>query len=87
MFSEGLKFWLLVLLRKCRLLQNSLTCALKCLLGNYRKTLKYSICTMCKDTNAQCLHRNSLICSPWMNFQAKVSEDPYSHFEVAQTVK
>lgn len=81
------KFWLLVLVRKCQLLQNSLTCNFKYLLGNYRNTLKCSICTIFKYTNAQCLHRNSNSFFPWMNFWAKVSKHPYSHFEVAQMVK
>lgn len=53
------KFWLLVLVRKCQLLQNSLTCSFKYLLGNYRNTLKCSICRIFKYTNAKCLHRNS----------------------------
>lgn len=54
-------------------------------LENYRNILKFSSCTIFRNTSTWCLHRNNRVFSPCMNFQAKVNKHLY--FEVAQRVK
>lgn len=82
------KFWLLVLVRKCQLLQNSLTCSFKYLLTEITEIHWNAVSVEFLSIQMLSVSIEIVIFfSPWMNFWAKVSKHPYSHFEVAQMVK